>query len=52
MGWIRARVPDTIPLGCYMIVDQVKSKFYFYLFLFFRSLYNPDLVSIELGGVL
>ena len=29
MGWSRASVPDTIPLGCYMIVDQVQSKFFF-----------------------
>ena len=51
MGWSRARVTDTIPLGCYMIADQVQSKFYLYFLYFFRSLYNPDLVSIELRGV-
>ena len=45
MGRSRAWVPDTIPLGCYMIADQVHSKF------FFRSLYNPDLVSIVLREV-
>ena len=32
MGWSRAWVPDTIPLGCYMVADQVHSKFYFYFF--------------------
>ena len=47
MGWSRARVTDTIPLGCYMIEDQVYSKF----LVFKRSLYNPDLVSIGLRGV-
>ena len=47
-GWSRARVTDTIPLGFYMIADQVHSKF----LVFLRSLYNPDLVSIGLRGVL
>ena len=32
MGWSRAWVPDTIPLGCYMKADQVHSKFYFSIF--------------------
>ena len=34
MGWSRARVPDTIPLGCYMAADQVQSKFYLFYFIF------------------
>ena len=28
MGWSREWVPVTIPLGCYMIADQVHSKFF------------------------
>ena len=30
MEWSRARVPDTIPLGCYMIADQVHSNLNFF----------------------
>ena len=28
MGWSRARMPDTIPLGCYMIAYQVHTIFF------------------------
>ena len=48
MGWSRAWVPDTIPIGCYMIADELTSKI---ISIFFRSLYNPYLISIELRGV-
>ena len=51
MVWSRARVPDIIPLGCYMIAYQVHTNFLFYFILFFRSLYNLNLVSIEYRGV-
>ena len=31
-GWSRAWVPDTIPLGCYMIAYQVQVKTFIFLF--------------------
>ena len=34
MGCSRARMPDTITLGCYMIADQVQSEFYLLFFIF------------------
>ena len=39
-------MPDTIPLGLYMIADQVQVKTF--IFISLGSLCNPDLGSIGL----
>ena len=50
MGCSRARVPETIPLGCYMIADQAQTKFILF-YLFFQITVQSKLGKYLIGRI-